>query len=254
MRTANVVAILLCWAVVAAAAGPKLEKMQIDSGGQKRTYYIYVPEKAKEGLPPLLLLLHGSGQTGAVLVKNWKSESDAQGIVLVGPDANNREKWDSSVDSPDFLRDVIVDVISRQNIDTERLYIFGHSGGAMYGIMLALMESKYFAAAGVHAGALHEQEYVLMGSAQRKIPIGLWCGDWDETVPTGEVRKTYEEFKRQGFPVVFNPIPKHTHNYYALADVINDQVWRFLKDKRNDSPEFTHYDWNHPKQLPAKNR
>jgi len=50
-----------------------------------------------------------------------------------------------------------------------------------------------------------------------------------------------------GFPAVFNPVPKHTHDYYAMADAINYAAWEYLKDKRNDSPEFTHYE-NQPKK------
>ena len=68
-----------------------------------------------------------------------------------------------------------------------------------------------------------------------------------ETVPIDVVKKTYEELKRMGFPAVFNPIPKHTHDYYAMADAINYAAWEYLKDKRNESPEFTHYDRAKPK-------
>ncbi len=244
------VLLLLC--TTAAAAGPKIEKATVESAGQKRTYYLYVPESAKTGPAPLLLLLHGSGHNGELLVQNWKSEANKQGIILVGPDSNNPQAWDSSVDSPDFLRDVIVDVMANHDVDPQRLYVFGHSGGAMYGILLGLLESKYFAAVGVHAGALQEQEYVLISGAQRKIPIAIWSGRLDDSVPIDEVKKTYEELQRQGFPTAFHPIPNHTHNYYAMADVVNAEVWQYLKDKRNESPEFIFYDWSKAKKLPGR--
>ncbi len=244
------VLLLLCGAAV--AGGPKIERTQVQSGGKKRTYYCYVPETAKAGPAPLLLLLHGSGHAGDLLVQNWKGEADKQGIILVGPDSNDPRSWDSSVDSPDFLRDVIVDVMANHDVDPQRLYIFGHSGGAMYGILLGLMESNYFAAVGVHAGALQQAEYVLISNAQRKIPIGLWSGRQDDSVPIDEVKRTYEELQRQGFPTVFHPIPNHTHNYYAMADVVNSEIWEYLKDKRNESPEFTQYDWSKAKKLPGR--
>ncbi len=239
--------VVLCGAAV--GAGPKIEKAQVSSGGAERTYYLFVPEKAHKDPAPLLLLLHGSGRTGETLVKAWQGEAEREGIILVGPDANKRENWDSRVDSPDYLRDVIIDVMAHHDVDPQRLYVFGHSAGAMYGIILGLLESKYFAAVGAHAGALHPEEYVLMNSAERKIPIGLWSGEWDETVPIEFVRKTEAQLREKGFPTYFNPLPKHTHDYNGAADVINYQVWNFLKDKRNENPEFTHYDWAKPKQL-----
>lgn len=234
-----------------ATAGPKIEKAQVESGGEKRTYYVFAPESAKSAPAPLLLLLHGSGHNGELLLKTWQKAAEKEGIILAGPDSRDPQSWNSSVDTPDYLRDVIIDVMANHDVDPQRLYIFGHSGGAMYGIMLGLLESKYFAAVAVHAGALKPEEYVLMTSAGRKIPIGLWSGMWDETVPIDVVTKTYEELKRTGFPATFNPVPKHTHNYYAMADDINWSVWNYLKDKRNENPEFTHYDWGKAKTLPS---
>lgn len=235
--------------IAAPAAGPKIEKQQVESGGQKRTYYLFAPDSPKSSPAPLLLLLHGSGHNGEILVKSWKDFAQKEGVILVGPDSVDPQTWNSSKDSPDYLRDVIIDVMANHDVDPQRLYIFGHSAGAMYGIMVGLMESKYFAAVGVHAGALQPQEFVLISGAERKIPIGLWTGLWDEVVPSDAVKKTYEELTRSGFPTYFNPMPKHTHDYYAQADIINYSIWQFLKDKRNENPEFTHYDWANPKSV-----
>ena len=241
--------LMLLFAITAAAATPKIEKAEIESGGKKRTYYVFVPESVKTESAPLLLLLHGSAQTGEKLLQNWKKLAEKEGIILVGPDSTDPQTWNSSSDSPDYLRDVITAVMADNLVDPQRLYIFGHSAGAMYGIMVGLLESQYFAAIASHAGALHPEEYVLIARAGRKLPIGLWSGVWDETVPLTAVNKTAEELQHAGFSVHMVQMPGHTHDYYAKADEVNWAVWQFLKDKRNDSPEFTHYDWTNPKPL-----
>ena len=248
-RVCGTIALLLIFVITAAAATPKIQKAEVESGGKKRTYYVFVPDSAKTDAAPMLLLLHGSGHTGEKLLQSWKNLAQKEGIILVGPDSTDPRTWNSSSDSPDYLRDVIAAVMADNLVDPQRLYIFGHSAGAMYGIMVGLLESKYFAAVASHAGALHAEEYALITRAERKIPIGLWSGVWDETVPLTFVNKTAEELQRAGFSVHMIQMPGHTHDYYAKADEINWAVWQFLKDKHNDSPEFTHYDWANPKPL-----
>jgi poly(3-hydroxybutyrate) depolymerase len=235
---------------IASAAGPKIEKTQIDFGGQKRTYYYFVPASVKPNdAAPLLLLLHGSGQNGESLVKTWKDLAAKEGIILAGPDAINPRYWDSSADSADFLLAVITDLMAGNLVDPERLYIFGHSAGAKYGLLMGLLESQYFAAVAVHAGSLQPNEYQLTKQATRKIPMAIWAGQWDEIVPLDEVTATVDALKREGFTVRLTQMNRHTHNYYATADEVNYAVWQFLKDRRNSNPQFTHYDWSHPKAL-----
>ena len=43
---------------------------------------------------------------------------------------------------------------SKYPINPRRVYLFGHSAGASFALHMSLMESQYFAAAAIHAGAL----------------------------------------------------------------------------------------------------
>ncbi len=44
-------------------------------------------------------------------------------------------------------------------INPRRVYLFGHSAGAIFALHMSLMESQYFAAAAVHAGALRGRRH-----------------------------------------------------------------------------------------------
>src|SRR5207247_2377500 len=152
----------------------KTLKQSLVSGGVARTYYLLVPEKAIPGPAPLLILLHGSGRNGLSLVERWDSLAKKEGILLAGPDALDRSAWQIPADAPDFIHDVVEAVREKYPVDARRIYLFGHSAGAGEGLCLALLESEYFAAVAVHAGALTESDYAFADLAKRKTPIAMW--------------------------------------------------------------------------------
>jgi poly(3-hydroxybutyrate) depolymerase len=65
-------------------------------------------------------------------------------------------------------------------INPRRVYLFGHSAGASFALHMSLMESQYFAAVAIHAGALRGTTWKLIDLAKRKIPISIQVGDSDD--------------------------------------------------------------------------
>jgi poly(3-hydroxybutyrate) depolymerase len=215
--------VLALVATTAFAGG--ITKETITSGGQQRTYYLFIPEHPKG---PLIVTLHGSGRNGSILLEHWKGLAEKEGIVLAGPDSTNSRQWAYPDDGPDFLHDVIDAVKAKVAIDPRRIYLFGHSAGAMFALQLSMLESEYFAATAVHAGAMKPQDYPLTANAQRKIPIWMIVGTNDQSFPLVVVRATRDELQKDGFPVELVEIPRHTHDYYSRSREINDKVWAFL--------------------------
>ena len=225
------------------AAEPKVEKLTFASGGINRTYYLYVPEKAAAGSAPMLLLLHGSGRDGKTLVDPWLRLAKSEGIVLVAPDASNPQAWRIPQEGPDFFHDLTELVrLTHDVVDERRIYVFGHSAGAMHGLGLALLESEYFAAVAVHAGMLPPEMAPMIPQARRKIPIAIWVGTEDALFPLSAVRKTRDDLKAGGFDVQLAELARHTHNYYGRAADINHQAWTFLKGHRLEAaPRYQAY-------------
>lgn len=233
---------LLTLGAAAFASGPGIESTRIDSKGGKRTYYYFIPQSAASSkAAPLLLLLHGSGHNGRLLLEHWKDVAEKEGIILVGPDAANPVSWSTKNDPPAFLRDVIDDISRKAPVDPQRVYVFGHSAGAKFGLIMAMAESRYFAAAAVHAGLIPPQVEHLIADAERKIPVAIWSGTQDRSVPFPEAKGTADALKADGFPVEFHSMEGHNHNYYAVSAEVNRAAWQFLKDKRNENPEFKPY-------------
>jgi predicted esterase/DNA uptake protein ComE-like DNA-binding protein len=241
MRFVTLSAIVLL-AVCQTALASKITKQTIEFGGKKRAYYLYVPENVSSK-PSLILTLHGSGRDGTSLVEKWKDIADQEGFILAGPNATDPAKWSPTDDSPEFLREIVEQLKTKYSIDPRKVFLFGHSAGAVYALNLSMSQSEYFAATAVHAGSWRSNEelsYVKL--AKRKIPIAIFVGDVDQFFPMDSVKKTEELLKSNQFPIQVTVMKGHDHFYYDLAPEINRNAWAFLKQQSlTAEPRFTEY-------------
>jgi poly(3-hydroxybutyrate) depolymerase len=233
MKEFRVVTIVLCalMLALAASAKEKVTKLTFQFAGNSRTWYSFVPDS--EGPMPVLVLLHGSGRNGQIMVDSWKDLAAKEHFILAAPDALDSAGWNTGPDSPEFLHAVVEEVAARHAIDRGRIYLFGHSAGAAFSLVLSLVDSEYFAAAAVHAGALRPDQYNLFQYAERKMPVAIWVGDRDPNFPLDLVGATKQEFERHGNPLQLSIIPMHDHNYYAISDEVNKRAWDFLKPQHS---------------------
>ena len=214
-------------ATTAAAQKPTSRTLVFD--GHNRPYQLLIPAQAATAPVPLIVLLHGYGGNGQRPMSAWQGLARDQGIALVAPNSL-AEGWALlRGDGPDFFQALVEAVKKDAAIDARRVYLFGHSSGGHQALALGPLESEYFAAVAVHAGALNPTEGVFLREARRKIPIGMWHGKGDAIVPLQMGRDTGEMFKSLDFPITFNEIDNHTHDYFSRSARINTEVWSFLK-------------------------
>jgi poly(3-hydroxybutyrate) depolymerase len=212
------------------------------SRGKERTYYLFVPTTISAEHPaPLIVTFHGSGGNGKTLVDRWQDLAEKEGIVVAGPDSTDSVHWASPQDGPLLLRDIVEAVGAKFPIDRHRIYLFGHSAGAVFGLQMATLESEFFAAAAVHAGSVDPAYFSTFDFAARKIPILIFIGTRDAYFPLPEVRATAEALKTRGFPVTLVEMPGHTHNYALKSQDVNAQAWEFLSRERIAEPGFRMY-------------
>ncbi len=240
--TGIAVFVFLFASAAGAAESGRASKEKIVWRGKERTYSLFVPAGiAPDQKLPLILTLHGSGRSGETLVSKWKEKAQVEKIVLAGPDSADSVHWTSPSDGPLFLHDLADEVMTKAPIDG-RVFLFGHSAGAVFALQMAALESEYFAAAAIHAGALQPQYFNLFDFATRKIPYAFWIGTRDRFFPLEEVRATRDALKSRGFPVEYSEISGHTHDYYGNAKEINDAAWEFFKSHPLPAePKYTVY-------------
>lgn len=225
-----------------AAEKAEIRKESVASGGTTRSYWLFVPESKSTAPRPLLVLLHGSGRNGETMIKPWKDLASKEGIVLAAPDSADSVHWNSPADGPILLRDVVTAVSASTPIDPKRVYLFGHSAGAVFALQMAAFESEYFAAVAIHAGSLHADYLTTFDWAKRKIPYSIWIGTKDAFFPIEEVRATRDALKSRGFPVEYTEIPGHTHDYYGSSKEVNAAAWTFFQSHPLPAdPKFVAY-------------
>jgi poly(3-hydroxybutyrate) depolymerase len=233
LRVAVVCALPL--SLLAASGGVSKESITLD--GKRHEYFLFVPDRAAgSGPPPMLMLLHGSGHDGRSLVDPWKKLAEQEGLILVAPSSQNPALWQSPVDGPQALISIANAVKEKYGADPNRIYLFGHSAGAVFSLYLSAWQPRYFAAIAIHAGSTTAEEESelrkVLPDLPRKTPIQIQVGTRDPFFPLRLVRATRDIFTAAGFTIDLREIPGHDHNYYVVSDRINREAWAFLRDKR----------------------
>jgi len=225
-------------------ATEKIVKESFVSKGRKHTYYLFVPAKVEPNAAvPMILLFHGSGRNGLSLVEKWADLAAKERIILVAPDAKNSHRWGVPDDGPDFLRELVEALEAKYPVNPRRIYLFGHSAGAVFALNLSMFESEYFAAVAVHAGSWRQaKEFQVIDYAKRKAPLAIFVGDRDAFFPLTSVKATNDALRARGFPIEVTIIKGHDHWYYDLAPEINRNAWEFLKQQElADDPRYAEY-------------
>jgi len=144
------------------------EKGSLDIAGRNRTYRLHVPDPYVAGQKaPLLLVLHGGGQSGRNMERgsHFSKLADREGFIAVYPDAVSHHWNDGrvmsryrsqreNIDDVGFLAALIEDMANQYPIDKQRIYVTGISNGAMMTMRFACERADLVAAIAPVIGAM----------------------------------------------------------------------------------------------------
>ncbi len=157
-------------------------------GGVDRSYELFVPSDLGPS-PALVLVLHGRGGSGAQVREHTGFDAQAalHGFVVAYPDGVD-QKWRDlrqltlglPYDASDatFVLALIDTLVVEQHIDRARVFIAGHSNGAMMALALACTHADKFAGIASVAGSLAKAPCVL----SRALPALFFHGTDDPMV------------------------------------------------------------------------
>ena len=237
------VALSIAIATPALAASITKETLKVER--DQRTFYMFIPDTVGPEPVPLVIALHGSGRDGRPLVDLFRPVASKEKFIVVGPDATDRRGWQVPADGPAFLYFLIEAVKAKHAVDGRRVYLFGHSAGASFALSMGLMESEYFAGIVSHALAFQQEGREQLLAAPRKLPIAIFHGTSDGTIPIDAARRARDVLVKAGFPVDYHELPGYEHNtIYTRSESVMQPAWDFLKAHALDAdPRYQPYSY-----------
>ncbi|HWW02928.1 MAG TPA: prolyl oligopeptidase family serine peptidase [Candidatus Acidoferrum sp.] len=177
-------------------------------------YLLFLPQGYEQSKKkwPLMLFLHGAGESGHDLAK-VKTHGPPKIVetkpdfpfILVSPQSPGRG-W-----NPEVLNALLDDIMRTYRVDKDRVYLTGLSMGGFGTWELAAAHPEKFAAIAPICGGGNPQNAKKLA----RLPIWVFHGAKDPTVPIERSREMVEALKAAGANVKFTVYPEAQHDSWT---------------------------------------
>jgi len=203
---------------------------------EKLNYYLYYPkayEAQQKEQFPLLLFLHGGGESGenlAEIKKNGPPKLIANGkdfpFLILAPQNPNKNKWWNTR----AVNQLLDSIIETNRVDPKRIYLTGLSRGGGAAWEMAVHYPEKFAALAVVCG-MTPVPYASW--IDKEMPIWVFHGEKDESIPISESEMMVARLEEMGYQVTFTRYPDVGHDSWVKAYAGNTLYDWFMEQKRN---------------------
>jgi len=213
---------------VVGTLAPGSSTRQLDVAGSQRSVLLVVPDAVIGGQLPLVIALHGNGDTAANFVSSigLDSAAGARGVIIAAPQGIAQTftiggqtlsdiDWDAyrsegggNIDLP-LLDAVYNDLVATNSVARDQVYIFGYSQGGYMAFREAMDDSASLAAAVVVSATNPLPGSSLVADAVRHIPVALTIGTNDYAI--NQARQTSTDLQNAGFEVRYEEIAGAGH-------------------------------------------
>lgn len=198
-----------------------LDRIHKDKDGKEAKYVLFVPHDYKADKPmPLILFLHGSGETGtdgqkpvkAGIGNAIKKQEKTFPFIVIFPQSQKRTWKADSADAQRAL-DILAEVRKEYKVDPKRIYLTGLSMGGFGTWSLAAKYPDRWAAIVPICGGGDPKD------AAKIKDIPCWCfhGDADKAVIVEKSREMIEVLKAAGGKPKYTEYPGVGHNSWDKA-------------------------------------
>lgn len=233
VRIHLMVALMLVTLCHAAEPMPmQVEELPASVAGQMKffnpQYLVFRPMLSREATgkkPPLLIFLHGAGGVGSDIqklksdgpVRYLNQDRERQVFLLVVPQAMPNNDGKKGQWQPSDLELFFAHLRKTQTFDENRVYLTGYSMGGYGTWAWAAAAPQHFAAIAPLAGGLGEGPKGVTPDLEhwldqlKGIPIWIFHGAKDETVPVERSERMFAGLKQRGAEVKLKLYPDDGH-------------------------------------------
>lgn len=198
-------------------------------------YYLYFPpayEQSSDAKFPLLLFLHGGGESGGaldLLNKNGPPKLLAEGkefpFLILAPQNPYKQKWWNVR----AVMKLLESVTEEHRVDMDRLYLTGLSRGGNACWEIATQYPETFAAMAVVCGMtpLPYAHWV-----DKSMPIRVFHGTEDPVIPFSESEEMVRKLQEMGYDVQLTAYKGVGHNSWEKAYLEEDLYTWFLEHSK----------------------
>ena len=204
--------------------------------GESIPYAVFVPSSYDSSQPaPLIVSLHGLGRSHDWLMgyHGLLDQAEANGYIVVTPLGYIRRGWYGSRELDDMqdaqrseqdVMNVLQLMRDEFSVDSNRIYLWGHSMGGAGTYHIAAKYPDIFAGLGVAAPAPEADAPMnnILNNIKH-LPIFVLQGDEDAAVPVERTRAWVAKMQELGMQHVYVEIPGGDHSLLISQDAVNMQ-------------------------------
>ena len=213
--------LLVIFQSCASQAKPTLVDSEMETNVKENlAYYLYYPEdylEEPEKKFPILLFLHGGGESGDSLInvkRNGPPKLIVQGkkfpFLILAPQNPDAKKWWNTR----AVKQLLDSIVEGNRIDKNRIYLTGLSRGGGAAWEMAVQYPDTFAAMAVVCGMtpLPYASWI-----NKHMPIWVFHGEKDKSIPIEESETMVAKLKEMGYEVLFTKYPNVGHSAWIKA-------------------------------------
>lgn len=195
-------------------------------------YYYSFPSNLKYKTAPFLVMVPGLGGNGKdVVTPEMMDLSQNLGFVIIAPtfkeDSDNYETRTSyqypAAWSGKALNSILNDFVSKQNVYSGGLYMYGFSAGAQFVERYSLLYPNYVTACVIHAAGS-----VTLPTSFQKTKFFISVGTQDENFRKETANDFYTQAKKLGIRVQYK---QYNYGHMIPAEQMDDSA-EFFKNVR----------------------
>jgi len=202
------------------------------------SYLLYLPEeygKTKSQKYPLVLFLHGAGETGSDInmikmhgVPKEVEKGRKFPFIAVSPQTP-QYGWD-----PIMLTGLLDEIEAKYRVDKDREYVTGLSMGGFGTFALAALTPDRFAAVAPICGGANAN----LADKLKTVPIWSFHGGKDPVVPLSAEKPLMDRLIGMGAEAKLTVIPEGQHDVWTDVYASNEVFDWLLKHKRRQAPKL----------------